>query len=60
MGQISQWLEHSETVCSIVGTPGNYQTFDYITARKIIYFAKYKKIAIKTKAFKDLKLINKL
>jgi hypothetical protein len=49
------WTNHSKTVCSIVGTVDNYEKLDYIAARKKIYFAKYREIAIKTKMFKDLK-----
>lgn len=47
--------KHGLAVGSVIGSPFEYEIVDYITARKKIYFTKYKEIAIKTKQFKKLK-----
>lgn len=45
---------HSKAVGSVIGTPDNYEIVDYITARKKLYYPKYREIAIKTVRFKSL------
>ena len=45
---------HPQALCSILGTPGSYEVLDYISARKRIYYQKYREIAITTRRFKQL------
>lgn len=49
------YKHHHETIGSVIGTKDNYEIVGYIEARKRIYFAKYKEIAIHTNQFKRLK-----
>lgn len=47
--------KHSRAVGSVIGNEDDYEIVDYITARKRIYYPKYREIAIKTTKFKQLK-----
>lgn len=49
------YAHHSEALGSIIGNPDEYEMVDYLTARRRIYFPKYKEIAEQTKLFKELK-----
>ena len=49
------YKNHSTVVGTVIGTPDNYEIIDYITARKKVYYKKYREIAIQTRQFKILK-----
>lgn len=51
----NSYKHHKEAIGSVIGTPDHYKMVDYIEARKLIYFSKYKEIALETNLFKKLK-----
>lgn len=51
----NEYKFHNQCIGSVIGDQDDYEIIDYISARKYIYFDKYREIAVKTKQFRQLK-----